>query len=187
MELVAGKAVHGGLVGFLVGAGFEFFRGVDSAIRGPPALLLHAHAPSSAASLLATNDAAKLQPAIAVAHSSRRALLTGLLAHSLSEGVRTASVLAVGAGVAGSVSLLRHGRSSDKFFQLQYDPVAAGTGAFGAAYMLLERGAAAARITNAVGIGLAVAGLVSIRARRAGYGGSGGGSRDAPGGTASGR
>jgi hypothetical protein len=165
MELVAGKAVHGGLLGFIVGAGFETFKAVDVAVRtalaAPPS-----HAVIRGAGSADNGRTTLVAPALQAAHDTRGATLTRLLSAAARQGGSTAAVLAFGATAAGSVSLARHGRFSDRFYQLQTDPAAAAAGAFAASYVLFDEAAPLARVRSAGVVAAVVAVAIAVRGGR---------------------
>lgn len=173
MDLIYGKCVQTGILGFVIGSGFHLWQHIDNRIFGgpltnvPPTSL-----PTStvtAPSMSTAETPPTNQKSITLTHrnsgtmssiphttissssspSVDRLSWRHILRESCNEGIRTSKILVAATGAAGIVSFLQHGRYSDKLYRLQGDVLSTAAGVGMGVYMFI--GPTTATVTNVVG------------------------------------
>ncbi len=148
MDLVSGKSVQGGLLGFFIGATFHLARGLDDR-------------------RLARREHLASSPPHSTPLSSPSTLR--LLRESLFEGYMTGRTLFAAAFVAGTIGFLEHGRDSSKLYNAREDPLALGAGIATGVYLFVDNTIPSRqRAMSALVYGVGAAGLGLLLKRQRG-------------------
>lgn len=128
MDLVYGKCVQTGALGFVIGGGFHLWQNLDALIRGQK-FVSSADLPFESKALAAS----------ASQQLAAQPVVTGrmVLREALGEGLRTSKILAAATAAGGTASFIQHGRYSERMFRLRGDPLSTASAVFAAVMFYL--------------------------------------------------